>query len=150
MKRSDGFQRLWSCYHAAAPDWNKWPQGDSEGMGITHFRKSLLTSDMLFHTLFTSRLDYMKHQISAAPANRMGVISSSKVHTSQLWTGQQDLLPLRPAESGGVVLNFTSALQRTSNSEITKITHSFQTARKPAEKSLANVWGFWGIWHFFQ
>lgn len=28
MKRSDCFQRLWSCCHAAAPEWNKWPWGD--------------------------------------------------------------------------------------------------------------------------
>lgn len=62
MKRSDRFHRLWFCYHAATPDWNKWPWGDSEGMGITHLRNSLLTSDMLFHTLFTSRLDCIKYQ----------------------------------------------------------------------------------------
>lgn len=153
MKRSDCFQRLWSCYHAATPDSNKWPWGDSEGMGITHLRKNLLTSDRLFHALFTSRLDCMKHQISAAPANGMGVISSSKVHISWLWTGQQDtcshwdLLSLVGCCS-------TPVLWRASKSEITErqlaITHSFQTGRKPAEKALANVWGFCSIWHFFQ
>jgi len=61
---------------------------------------------MLFHTLFTFRLGCVKYQISAAPANGMGVICSSKVHASQLQMGQQD--------------NFTLVLRGTSNSKITE------------------------------
>lgn len=157
MKRSDCFQWLWSCYHAAAPDWNKWPQGDWEGMGITELRKGLLTSDKLFHTLFTFSLGCVKDQVTAALANGMGVISSSKVHASWLRTGQRDTCFHRdPADSGGAMLNFTSVLWRTPNSEITEgqladYCSSFQTGRKLGEeKALATLCSFCGICHSFQ
>lgn len=149
-KKSDCFQRLSSCYHAAS-DWSKWPQGDREQMGTTVLRKGLLTSDMLFHTLFTFSLDCVQYQISVALPNGMGVPSSSKVRYSRMWTRQEDTSSHQdPADSSGVMLNFTSIL-KLQKSNLLAYRFSFQMGKKiQEEKALVTTCSFGDICHFFQ
>lgn len=151
-KRSDCFQRLLSCYHAAAPDWNKWPQGDSEGMRLTHLRNSLLTSDMFFILyLLPGRTAW---SIKSLHLQLMGWELPAPQRFTLLSCGQDSRTPAPPetSESGGVLLNFTSALWGTSNSEITEsqlasISHSQLSVREktPSRQSLGQCMGI--LWH---